>query len=80
MSGYRNSALVMRSARDLLEEMARNKKGILTLREVMGTAGEVHRHRKKVVAKLVRKRHARWENPRRTVAGITPAGRRRLEE
>ena len=59
----------MQSERDLLEEMARNKKGILTLREVMGAVGEVHRHRAKVVDELVRKGLATWVNSRRTVAG-----------
>ena len=30
----------MQSARGLLEEMARNKKGILTLRKVIGATGK----------------------------------------
>ena len=65
----------MQSARGLLEEMARNKKGILTLRKVIGATGEVHRHRAKVVNELVRDGLAIWVNsPRRTIARITPAG------
>ena len=64
----------MQSAQDLLEEMARNKKGIMTLREVMGATGEVHRLRVKAVNELVRDGLAIWVNSRRTVARITPAG------
>ena len=72
----------MQSARELLEEMAKNKKGILTLRkEVMGAAGEVHRHCAKVVDELVREGLATWVNsPRRTIARITSAGRGSLKE
>ena len=70
----------MQSARALLEEMAKNKAGILTLRKVIGAAGEVHRHRTKLANELVRNGLAIWVNSRRTVARITPAGLRIMEE
>ena len=68
------------SARSLLEEIARNKKGILMLREVMGAAGEVARHRAKVVNELVRDGLAIWVNSRRTIAKITRPGLHSLKE
>ena len=70
----------MQSAREILEEMAGNTEGLLTLREVMGAAGKVHRHRAKIMDELVKDGLAIWVNPHQTIAKITPAGLHSLKD
>lgn len=70
----------MQSPREILEEMDGNKHGLVTLREVIGAAGKVHRHRAKVVDGLVRDGLAIWVNSSRTIAQITRAGRHSLQD
>lgn len=71
----------MLSAREILEEMARNKDGLITLRrEVLGAAGKVHRHRARLVDDLVREGLAIWANHSQTIAKITPAGLESLKD
>ena len=69
----------METKRDLLEEMARNENGLVTLRRgVIGAAGKAHRHRAKVVDELVSDGLAIWVNSTRTIAKLTTAGHCRL--
>ena len=70
----------MQSARELLEEIAGKNNGILTLRNVMGATGEVHRHRAKLATELVKCGFALWANPQQTMVQISSAGLRSLEE
>lgn len=73
--------ITMQSARELLEEIAGNRKGLLTLRpHVMGAAGKVHRHRAKLAAELVMAGLAIWANPQHTTVKITFAGRQNLKD
>ena len=70
----------MSSQRSLLEEMAKNKDGVVVLRNPMGAAGEAHRHRAKLAKELVKKKLARWFNIQRTMVQITTLGRTTLED
>ena len=73
-------SIAMQSAREMLEEMARNKEGLVTLREVMGAAGKVHRHRARIMDELVMNDLAVWVNPHQTIARITSAGLQSLKD
>ena len=69
----------MQSRQQLLEKMARNPDGILTLRiDAIGKRGEMDRQRAKIVDNLVNDNLARWIG--RCMAKITPEGRETLEE
>ena len=71
----------MQSAREILEEMARNKDGLITLRrEVLGAVGKVHRHRARLVDELVREGLAIWVHHSQTIAKITPTGLESLKD
>ena len=51
---------------------------MITLRDPMGTAGEVHRSWRRDAEELVRLGYAKWGNTQRTVLRITNSGRRYL--
>ena len=71
----------MLSKREILEEMAGNKGGLITLRrEVLGAIGKVHRYRARVVDELVREGLAIWENRSQTIARIASPGLESLKD
>lgn len=66
--------------REVLDRMARNKYGLVTLRRPKGEAGEKHRCEAEAVEELILDGFARWDNPQRTMARITLEGLAALKQ